>query len=128
MLMASLMLVYASHSEPVCLPNPTLLAGIENIKQELELKGWRPMEVEICRSVAQQKEKIRLGYSQTMHSKHLKGRAVDMVDERYYWRIPLTHKFWKDYGEACRNQGFIWGGDWKYFKDVAHCEMPDRIK
>jgi len=111
-----------------CTPNPTLMKDISNIIIDLQNKGWHPKVVEICRTREQQAEKVRKGYSQTMHSKHLLGRAVDIVDSRYWWDIPDWHKFWKDYGDSCKKYGLIWGGDWKGFPDVAHCEMPEDMK
>lgn len=108
-----------------CKPHPKLLEDIAHIIIDLQNKGWDPKVVELCRTEAQQREKVEKGYSQTMHSKHLRGRAVDIVDRRYLWNIKPNHEFWKDLGRACKDRGLIWGGDWKGFLDVAHCEMPE---
>ena len=116
----------SSHSSLTssCIPNATLVEKTTHILIDLQNKGWQPKIIELCRTREQQREKINDGYSQTMRSLHLKGRAVDIADMRYLWTIPQSHKFWKDLGKACRKQGLIWGGDWKGFTDVAHCEMP----
>lgn len=116
---------FAEDSKSSCKPNPKLLDAISNILIDLQNKGWDPKVVELCRTEAQQREKVEKGYSQTMHSKHLRGRAVDIVDKRYWWEIPTSHQFWKDLGIACKKQELIWGGDWKGFLDVAHCEMTE---
>lgn len=116
------------------------------IMTRLEAKGWQPIVAEGRRTLAQQKEKVRLGYSKTLNSYHLTGMAADIVDKRYMWNIPLSHQYWKDQGAivnelAKSNPGLQWGGDWgkgyqrylnyllgktKYFVDVAHCELRIR--
>lgn len=113
------------------------------IMTQLETKGYQPIVAEGLRTRAQQAEKVRLGYSQTMNSYHLSGFAADIVDKRYMWDIPLSHQYWKDQGLivenlAKKNPGLRWGGTWgkgyqryldyvlgktKYFVDVAHVEL-----
>lgn len=113
------------------------------ILTKLEAKGYQPIVAEGLRSVAQQQEKVKLGYSTTMHSYHLSGFAADIVDKRYMWNIPVSHQYWKDQGEIVEalkktNPGLYWGGSWKYpiaryydylrgktkyFMDVAHVEL-----
>jgi peptidoglycan L-alanyl-D-glutamate endopeptidase CwlK len=105
--------------------NPKLASAIPNIMAELRAKGWQPKIASAIRTPEEQAEKVRLGYSQTMNSKHLHGKAVDIVDERYGWNGPTSdtnHQFWKDLGEAAQRQGMQWGGNWKNFKDVAHVQ------
>lgn len=119
------------------------------ILTKLEKLGYKPIVAEGRRTVEQQKEKVKLGYSQTMKSYHLTGLAVDIVDSRYNWDIPLHHKFWYDYGHIVKDmkpkEGYLrWGGVWSvperwaiieqaqknqsdkglnWFMDVAHVEM-----
>lgn len=121
---------------------------VDSILTQLEAKGYQPIVAEGRRTVEQQKEKVRLGYSQTMHSIHLTGLAADIVDTRYMWDIPLHHQFWYDYGNIVKNLNpkrfkLRWGGVWDhperwalieravkektdkpltYFADMAHCE------
>jgi peptidoglycan LD-endopeptidase CwlK len=113
-------------SVPTCVIHPELQAKVKIILAGLEAKGWQPRVAEGCRTLDQQKEKVRLGYSKTLNSKHLRGLAVDIIDKRYGWHGPaakLSFQFWKDYGTLCKAQGLTWGGDWKSFPDVAHCQM-----
>lgn len=113
------------------------------ILKQLEAKGWQPIVAEGRRTVAQQREKVKLGYSKTMNSYHLTGMAADIVDKRYMWNISLSHQYWRDQGQIVNslrtsNTGLQWGGDWgkgyqryinyllgktKYFVDVAHVEL-----
>lgn len=114
------------------------------ILKRLEALGYKPIVAEGRRTLAQQREKVKLGYSQTMNSYHLTGMAADIVDKRYNWDIPLSHPYWKAQGEivldlAKTNKGLYWGGVWKvglmqrfvdylkgktkYFVDCAHVEL-----
>lgn len=122
--------------------NPQLQAVIVEVFTKLEAKGWQPIIAEGCRTVAQQREKVRKGYSRTMNSYHVKCKAADIVDKRYYWKVGIGHQFWKDYGKIVTdmrktNKCIRWGGDWgkgyqryldalagktRYFVDVAHIE------
>lgn len=106
--------------------HPTLRAKVERILRRLQAKGWQPYVAEGKRTRAQQAEKVRLGYSQTMNSHHLTGRAADIVDRRYGWSgraADHNFQFWRDLGEAARAEGLTWGGDWRSFKDVAHVQL-----
>lgn len=113
------------------------------IMEKLEAKGWQPAVIEGRRTLAQQREKVRRGVSQTMRSYHLSGMAADICDRRYLWNVPLSHQYWKDQGAiveelAKSNPGLRWGGTWgrgyqryldylrgktHYFVDVAHVEL-----
>lgn len=106
-------------------------------------KGWQPVVGSGLRTQAQQRAAVKAGNSTTMKSKHLLGKALDIIDKRYAWNIPLDHQFWRDYGKLANEQGLRWGGDWgkgysryenemihykqtkktRYFVDVAHIEV-----
>lgn len=113
---------------------------IINIIDKLTAKGWFPVVASGLRTRAEQAKKVQDGVSKTMESKHLIGKAVDIVDKRYFWGVPnaahntnvkneirhaarLDFCFWQDLGAAVREEkGLIWGGLWEHFKDVAHVE------
>ena len=126
---------------------PEFVPVVKKILAELTKLGWQPIIAEGIRTVAQQREKVRKGYSQTMHSKHILGQAVDIVDKRYLWNVDIIHKFWLDLGHIARDNGMGWGGVWlqgknrfpiyekavkehrvgliTWFCDVAHVEWRD---
>jgi len=111
--------------------HPVLAQKVNAIIIELEQKGWNPVIGSGLRTLKEQKKLLKKGYTTTLRSKHLTGRAVDIVDKRYGWSgkaSNLNFQFWKDLGEAAKRQGLIWGGNWKTFKDVAHVQLPNRIK
>jgi peptidoglycan L-alanyl-D-glutamate endopeptidase CwlK len=88
------------------------------------------------RTVARQKELVRIGASKTMRSRHLTGHAVDIVplvdldrdgkvetDELFNW--PLIHKLAPVIKAAAAAEGVAieWGGDWRTFKDGPHWQL-----
>ena len=65
---------------------------------DMVASGHDPKIFEAMRTVAQQREKVRLGYSKTMNSYHLKrgsdglGKAADVADRKKGWNAPT--RFW----------------------------------
>ncbi len=106
--------------------NEKLSGMLPGIMEDLRAKGWNPMIASAIRTPEEQAEKVRQGYSQAMNSKHLYGKAVDIVDKNYGWDGKASDpnfQFWKDLGEAAKKRGATWGGDWKSFKDPAHVQV-----
>lgn len=88
------------------------------------------------RTVARQKELVRIGASKTMRSRHLTGHAVDIVplvdldrdgkletEELFSW--PLLRKLAPVVKAAAAAEGVAieWGGDWKSFPDGPHWQL-----
>ncbi len=91
--------------------------------------------VEGLRTLAQQREYVRKGASQTMASHHLPqahglGHAVDLAP-LVGGAIPWNN--WQAFADlaavvkACAGELGVpveWGGDWKSFKDGPHFQIP----
>lgn len=91
------------------------------------------------RTVARQRELVRIGASKTMRSRHLTGHAVDIVplvdldrdgrietEELFNW--PLIRQLAPVVKAAFKAEGvpIEWGGDWRTFKDGPHWQLPWR--
>lgn len=91
------------------------------------------------RTLARQRELVRIGASRTLKSRHLTGHAVDIVpfvdidkdgrvetEEMYAW--PLYHKLAPAVKAAAAKEGvaIVWGGDWRSFRDGPHWELDRR--
>jgi hypothetical protein len=99
--------------------------------QQLEAKGYKPIVAEGRRTIEQQREKVKLGYSQTLKSYHLTGLAADIVDSELLWNIPLYHKYWYDLGNIVKEmkikEGYlIWGGVWSKPERWAKIEQAQK--
>ena len=93
-----------------------------------ELSPVEFIVTEGMRTVERQKELYAKGASQTMNSKHLVGRAVDLapvIGGKVRWDWPPFYTLAKAMKDAAKELGvsIVWGGDWKSFKDGPHFEL-----
>ena len=73
--------------------------------------------IEGVRSIARQKELVNSGASQTMKSKHIEGKAIDLiayVGTRISWELSLYDDIAEAMKESARENGLAvrWGGSW----------------
>lgn len=85
--------------------------------------------LEGLRTPERQQELVLAGASQTMHSRHLTGHAVDLgawVGNEIRWDWPLYHKLAAAMETAAHELGIplVWGGSWESFPDGPHFELP----
>jgi peptidoglycan L-alanyl-D-glutamate endopeptidase CwlK len=91
------------------------------------------------RTIARQRELLRIGASTTLKSRHLTGHAVDLyawVDLNLSGKVEFTEmanpRLLKIIADAIKaaaakeNVSIVWGGDWKKFKDMPHVELDRR--
>lgn len=82
------------------------------------------------RTLERQKELVRAGASRTLKSKHLEGKAIDVVayvGGKVAWDWPLYEKIAKAFKQAAAelDVNIKWGGDWATFKDGPHFQLED---
>ncbi|ATF92399.1 M15 family metallopeptidase [Cedecea neteri] len=81
------------------------------------------------RSVAREKEMVAEGHSETMHSRHLTGHAVDVVAYAS-GQVSWTWSLYAAIAQAVKQASgqlaipVEWGGDWHTLKDGAHFQLP----
>lgn len=88
------------------------------------------MVIEGVRDEKRQAKLVKAGASQTMNSKHLLGRAVDIApldSGRVSWHWPHYYPLARAVKKAAAALGVPvqWGGDWPRFKDGPHWELKD---
>lgn len=86
---------------------------VERCIKAIEAKGVDAKIFEALRTVAEQREKVKKGYSKTMKSEHLpdktgKARAADVADAKKGWSA--DKRFWLLLGSAAWAYGVGWGG------------------
>ena len=101
---------------------------IRVVRRAAELTDVDFIVIEGLRTQERQAMLVAKGASQTMNSKHLTGRAVDLacaIGTEIRWDWPLYHKLAKCMKQAATelNVPITWGGDWKSFKDGPHFEL-----
>lgn len=82
------------------------------------------------RTLERQKQLVKAGASKTLKSKHLEGKAIDVVaylDGEVRWDWPLYEKIAKAFKQASDELGYkvTWGGSWATFKDGCHFQIED---
>jgi peptidoglycan L-alanyl-D-glutamate endopeptidase CwlK len=99
---------------------PELIAVV---KRAIEITKVDFAVTEGVRTVARQKELVAKGASQTMDSKHIDGKAVDLVayiGNRISWELNLYDDIADAMAQAARELGvkIRWGGAW-HIADIA---------
>lgn len=103
---------------------------VEVVKKAAEMcpDGLDFIITEGCRSLEQQKANVAKGVSQTMHSRHLGGFAVDFV-ALVGGRVTYAEEPMKELSEVFLRAAaklrvpVIWGGVWKTLHDTPHIEL-----
>lgn len=85
--------------------------------------------LEGLRTLEKQKLLVLAKASQTMHSRHLDGHAVDLgvtVAGELRWDWPLYSALAVSVKQAAHDEHVPveWGGDWKTLKDGPHFQLP----
>lgn len=80
------------------------------------------------RTPAEQKELVKKGASKTLRSRHLTGKAVDvmaLVNGKGRWETALYVTIGAHVKAVARRLkiDITWGGDWKGFPDLGHFEL-----
>jgi peptidoglycan L-alanyl-D-glutamate endopeptidase CwlK len=108
---------------------------VEIVKLAIQRTAVDFTVVEGVRTLAQQREYVTKGASQTMNSYHLPqadglGHAVDLAP---LMRGAIPWNDWEAFADlagvvkACAAELGVpveWGGDWKSFKDGPHFQIP----
>lgn len=103
-------------------------ALVSVVRRAAEITDVDFVVTEGLRTKERQAELVKKGASQTMNSKHLTGRAVDLaakVGDEVRWDWPLYHRLAAAMKQAAKELGvaIVWGGDWRAFKDGPHFEL-----
>jgi len=102
------------------------------VKRALEITEIDFMVLEGLRSVTRQAELVKSGASTTMNSRHLSGKAVDLValvGGKVTWQPKIYDKIAKAMKQAAKELSvpIVHGGDWETFKDLVHFELSRKF-
>lgn len=80
------------------------------------------------RTLAEEKENLANGKTETLHSRHLVGCAVDVmayIGGKGSWETCFYEKIADAVFQAAAELGIaiVWGGNWKTLKDYGHFEL-----
>jgi peptidoglycan L-alanyl-D-glutamate endopeptidase CwlK len=105
--------------------HPDLVKVIEEAIKESPLDF---SVTEGLRTKERQKVLFDTGKSQTMNSRHITGKAVDIAvirDGEVTWDFKYYQLVAEHIKEVAKELGIdiVWGGDWQSFKDGPHFEL-----
>ena len=106
--------------------HPDLVAVV---KRAIEITEVDFTVIEGLRSVEEERVNVASGHSETMHSRHLDGHAVDLgawVAGKVNWEWSYYEKISAAMKQAANELSvpIEWGGDWHTLKDGAHFQLP----
>jgi len=79
----------------------------------------------VKRDVDTQAKMVNSGASKTMHSKHLRALAIDLLlFNANEYITDGDHPDYKKLGDYWEKMGGVWGGNWT-FKDSGHFEYGE---
>ena len=99
------------------------------VKRAIEISDTDFCVTEGLRTVERQKQLVAAGASQTMKSKHIEGKAVDLaaiVDGKIRWDFGLYYKIAEAMYRAAKilNVDLTWGSVWD--KSVLDLDNPEQ--
>jgi peptidoglycan L-alanyl-D-glutamate endopeptidase CwlK len=102
------------------------------VKRAAEMSNLDFTVLEGVRTIARQRELLKIGATTTLNSRHLTGHAVDLAPirgKKVYWDWPLYHELAKvvKAAAAAEQVPLQWGGDFRTFKDGPHWELPWKV-
>lgn len=86
--------------------------------------------LEGVRTLERQRRLVASGASRTMNSRHLTGKAVDLVPLPVDWNDAAAFARVADAMKAAAQELKVeieWGGDWKSFHDAPHFQLDARV-
>lgn len=111
--------------------HPDLQRLVRRAGELCDAEGLDFIVTDGCRTIDQQKAFVAAGKSQTMHSRHLGGFAIDFVARvqgRVTYDVEQMTEIAKRFKEAADELQIPieWGGDWHSFKDTPHIQLSKR--
>ena len=96
----------------------------KKVIDKMQEEGWKLRIVWAKRTAAENDELVEKGVAKE-NSKHLVGKAVDLIDRVVGYSKDKSHKYYKDLKEITKEVGVTWGGNWSNPWDPCHFEASD---
>lgn len=105
---------------------PRTYAKAKLVYEEAVKAGCEILIYDARRTLAEQKQNVANGVSQTLRSYHLVGQAFDAVpidksNGKGLWGAKdYRAENYQKFVRIAKKHGFVWGGDWASFPDMPH--------
>ena len=104
--------------------DPVFRTKAHRVVEKLRQKGWHLRLVWARRTQQENDELVTKGVA-SKHSKHLTGKALDLIDRHTGYTNDRNHKYYKDLEAAAKEVNVTWGGGFKNRWDPCHIEAMD---
>jgi hypothetical protein len=110
---------------------PAFRPAVERVLDGLRDDGHEPLVWETRRDLKRAAMLKKRGASKSgKKSLHTLDAAVDIICGRHYWACD-DHgcSFFDDLGDEVRDEGLVWGGNWRTFVDEPHVQaVPVKLQ
>jgi peptidoglycan LD-endopeptidase CwlK len=103
---------------------PALVNLFYRFKDECDRQGLDFVVTCTKRTIAEQEILVAQRKSKTMNSKHLTGRAFDIMALKH-GKPTWQFEDYIPYGTIGESSGLEWGGSWTKFKDGCHFQLRE---
>lgn len=110
---------------------PELKDIVNQLMTDLNYHNIPAVVFETGRSLKRQKYLLKRGTSRTLKSKHLLGRAVDIVvldsENKPTWKEKYLYYYLMIGALGVYKYGLRWGGNWRTIKDYPHFYLDKKV-
>ena len=103
--------------------DPLFRDKVKDVVHDMELKGWHLRIIWGVRTSEENMLLVQQGVA-SPSSKHLSGRAVDVIDRMVGYSLDKMHPYYRDLESISKHHGLLWGGDFSSRCDPCHIELP----
>ena len=104
--------------------DPLFRVQARQVIEEMQQKGWKLRIVWGKHTKDENDALVEQGVA-SKKSKHLEGKALDLIDRHTGYTNDRNHKYYKDLQAVARKVRVTWGGDFTSRWDPCHVEAAD---
>lgn len=104
--------------------DPIFKMKAKRVIEKMQRKGWKLRVVWGKRTQKENDKLVKRGTA-SKTSKHLQGKAVDLINRVDPYSMRKDHPYYKDLEKACKEVGVTWGGKFKSRWDPTHFEAKN---
>ena len=94
----------------------------KKVVDAMQAKGWK-LKILWGKRTKEENDKLVEAGTASKTSKHLSGKAVDLINRLDPYPADKNHQYYKDMKEAVKAAELTWGGDFKSRWDPTHFEV-----
>ncbi|MEQ9437490.1 MAG: M15 family metallopeptidase [Cyclobacteriaceae bacterium] len=101
--------------------DPDFKVKAQQVIKKMKAKGWNLRVVWAKRTKEENDDLVKKGFA-SKNSKHLDGKALDLIDRKVGYSADRNHEYYKHLEEVTKEVGVKWGGSFRERWDPCHIE------